>query len=87
MEGMEALRQIAQTSLFIQEGRQLDAKELQSELQLQQSTSSGGGGGGGVGRAFTSRSSSNNSIKRKGNNRVVPIIQEPASILDGEWKI
>lgn len=72
MEGMEALRQIATNSLLIQGGDGVIG--LDSD---QQSTSSG------TRQAFTS-STSSNSIKRKGNNRVVPIIKEPVSILDGK---
>lgn len=72
MEGMEALRQIATTSLLIQDNGKGDVVTEQ-ELLLQQSTSSG--------KLFTS---SNGSLKRKGNNRVVPIIKEPQSILDGK---
>lgn len=78
MEGMEALRQIATNSLLIQGGDGVIG--LDSDLQLQQSTSSG------TRQAFTS-STSSNSIKRKGNNRVVPIIKEPVSILDGKDEI
>lgn len=75
MEGMEALRQIATTSLLMQDRGGERDRDREQELQLQQSTSTG------KLQAFTSNS--NGSIKRKGNNRVVPIIKEPQSILDG----
>lgn len=77
MEGMEALRQLATTSLLIQEGGgpsgDLDGKQKQSSLSEAATTT-------GKRQAF----GSSNSLKRKGNNRVVPIIKEPDNILDGE---
>lgn len=79
MEGMEALRQIAATSLLMQ-GGSVDS-EQQQQLQMQQSSSTSSTV---KHQAFT-RSSTSSSL-RKGKNRVVPIIKEPESILDGERK-
>lgn len=79
MEGMEALRQIAATSLLIQGGGGAGGEpmDFKSQLQMQQSSSSSTVTGTTKPQAF----SSSNSL-RKGN-RVVPIIKEPESILDG----
>lgn len=72
MEGMEALRQLATGSLLIQGGVAPEAKRATVVQQSSSSSSSLARN-----QVFTSSSSSR-------ANRVVPIIKEPESLLDGE---